>query len=561
MGETDEEFTADSHEGLETQDGPDALSYKGGCGEGDCTNGHNASEDAWIALMSAVPVQFQDIRPKNDGNIALPSVSELREIVNHVRPDNPSLHAIERIAEAWQEQVYEQLEDTPNALKSKLKALAGGWEGTDFDAFEQACTKTANMIEEILEDVQEAHTHLTNKKETLYALQGGDSGEVPYPPPQFWTHKKWGGMNSTIHIRPAFWDGHCETKKCNQAREALKLAGIDEEKAEEVETYRQTREDVYFQRYTTEEEHPTRDPFTRQDAREMAQIDADQTATETVAESMSDYDARATTIREDITERKQMANEEIQSISLPSDRKQPPIDTDPDDMNLGGMTPGAPGGMGSPSAGPASTLSPPSNQTAVSPSPPPEAPTTPEALASTPGSNPGEIGGPGGSGGGNPNWALPADPDNEGGTISDGLYAGAPPATAPAGLGTGPGVGTGAAPGGGGMGVGAGAGAGMGPARSAAGAGGAGLSSARGGGGAGAGAGRGGAGMGQGMGAGGRGGAGSGAGRMGGGGSMMGGAGGRGAGTGEDEEKEGNNWLVEDDDVWGINNPDFEQYA
>ena len=536
------EFQEESHGGLTEQDLPEMLDRKDGCGESECTNVRNEAEAAWIALMSAVPTASQNIKPLASQGVATPPQGELDEIVRHVRPDNPDLYALDVISEAWKTQVHTKLNAVPNEIQNKMKDLASGWSGGDFDRFQEICEETFTMHNEILDEIEDARELLANKQATLLALQGGENGgEVPFPPPQFWMHSKLFGANKTIHIRPAFHDGHCQTEKCNKIDKAMEAAGLNTQTVDEVEEYRQTREDVYYERYTGDKEPPpNKDPFTKTHAREMAQADADDLATEKAREGLDDYENRSQTIIDDIVERREMATDEISGISFKSERKKPPFELNPEDMDLNGMTPGSPGGMGTPPTSPMEGLQSSGPQTTLSAPPPPDAPTTESALNA--GTSSDGSGGDVSSSGGNSSWTMPADPDDEeaasGGLLSGGVGGGAGMA---GGAGAAP-----AAPGIGGAGAGAGAGA-------AAGAGG-GLFGP--GAGAGAGAGAGGAGRGGGMGSGmGRG---AGAGRMGGGG-MMGG-GGRGPGDTDDEEKEDGNWLVEDDDVWGLRNPEFEQF-
>lgn len=537
------EFQEESHGGLTEQDLPEMLDRKESCGESDCTNNRNEAESAWIGLMSAVPKAGQNIQPLASQGVATPPQAELDEIVRHVRPDSPELYALDVISEAWESQVHTKLKAVPGEIQNKMKDLASGWSGGDFDRFQEICEETFTMHNEILDEIKEAQELLANKQKTLLALQGGESGgEVPFPPPQFWMHSKLFGANKTIHIRPAFHDGHCQTEKCNKIEKAMEAAGLNTQTVEEVEDYRQTREDVYYERYTGDKEPPpNKDPFTKAHAREMAQADADDLATEKAREGLDDYENRSQTIIDDIVERREMATDEISGISFKSERKKPPIELNPEDMDLNGMTPGSPGGMGTPPTSPMEGLQSSGPQTTLSAPPPPDAPTTESALNA--GTSSDGAGGDVSSSGGNSSWTMPADPDDEeaasGGLLSGGVGGGAGMA---GGAGSAP-----AAPGIGGAGAGAGAGA-------AAGAGG-GLFGPGAGAGAGAGAGgagRGGGGMGSGMGRG------AGAGRMGGGG-MMGG-GGRGPGDTDDEDKEDGNWLVEDDDVWGLRNPEFEQF-
>ncbi|KPC69147.1 hypothetical protein ADL26_19275, partial [Thermoactinomyces vulgaris] len=96
--------------------------------------------------------------------------------------------------------------------------------------------------EQIASDLGDANTGLMGilmqKSDEIYALQGGDSRELPYPAPQYWVEDEMSLFtDGKIHVRAPFTDGDCDiaedcsfagTGTTNEAMELLSLIHISE---------------------------------------------------------------------------------------------------------------------------------------------------------------------------------------------------------------------------------------------------------------------------------------------------------------------------------------------
>src|SRR5690606_16517127 len=154
------------------------------CSNGSCTNTSNPAEEAWVKLVSAIPVAGQVKSFKCvAGGTAAPSPEEVQSLVSQIRPTDGDRYALQTLADHWssfrlQFAVNEGTAVEP-ILRSKLSELANGWQGDDFDAFaEQMETVFANC-EQIKADIGDDSSGmvglLTQKYEEIFALQGGPS--------------------------------------------------------------------------------------------------------------------------------------------------------------------------------------------------------------------------------------------------------------------------------------------------------------------------------------------------------------------------------------------------
>ncbi|WP_199034299.1 hypothetical protein [Glycomyces salinus] len=371
---------------------------------------------------------------------------------------------------------------------------------------------------------------LEQKAAEIYALQGGDSHELPYPAPQYWTESE-GNLFSDpkIHIRPPFTHGECEIASgCSwdgeddSTNRAMELGGFDGEYANELNQYVTDQTERHYTRLKAEDPEADESAL-RQEAERLAEQDGNDRAAQDYEESDQDYQARATEQNDTVLARwedAETAGSEFSPTVEPS--RDTTFRESSGDLDTSGYSPPSGGDFnGSPSGSGTTGLN------------------NPDSTGGFGGS-----GGLGGNGGGssldtgssgldsdNP-WGSYAgeDPDDVGGGLASGTGGGT---LAPAGAGASTGLGTGA--GAGGVGTGAGASTGL------------------------FGSPSGGAGAGRGMAAGaGKGGMGAGRGASS---SMMGG--GRGAGGRGPEDQEGREtWLTEDEDVWGLHfDPENDPYV
>lgn len=551
----------EGQEAIDSQQSMADGAYLGGdpCPNGDCQNTHNPAEDAWVKLVSAIPVagQISSLKCVATGTAA-PSQDEVQSLVAQVRPADPDKYALKEIALKWGifNNDFAENEGTAVApiLRSKLTELSNGWQGNDFDAFAEQMEAVFANCEQIASDIGTETTGmvglLNQKGDEIYNLQGGGSGELPYPAPQYWVEDEGSLFTDTkVHTRPPFHSGECEISdgcaldgEDDGVKGAMEMGGFDGEYTNELNQYVVDQTEFHYTQLKAQHVNgvdtagmnasekteattltPAQESSLRAEAERLAQQDANERAQQDYEAGSQDYEARATEQNETVTARWQDA-EASTSEFVPT--VQPSGDTtfreSAGDLSGSGYSP--PGGgdfNGSPSGSGTAGLTPPSTTSNFGP-----------GGNLTGGSNTGTDTGL------NP-WESGSDDDDDtsGGLASGGLSGGTGTLT-PSGLGTGGGgMGTG---GGGGLGPGSGL---FGPAAGGAGS----MTGMTGAGGAGRGAGAGGMGKGQGL-FGKT--AGAGAGAKAGAGGMMGG---RGAGgLGDDEEADTGTWLTEDEDVWGL---------
>jgi hypothetical protein len=222
----------------DTSDLATAGAERAGCTAGACPHpvAHPAETD-WEQLASAVPVEGQlgRFKPFCEG-MSYPTEDDFRAAVSAVRPIDPDSFSLQRLRTGWNEEVADVIGDWPALLKTKLTALSTGWAGTDFDAFADQTDQARTLLEGVLDDVEAAAQELKHREEAIYTLQGGDSGEIPYPAPLVGADGEWTNLVA-IHVRPAWWHGDCILMTCEEAEKALELGGADPALAAEVRSF------------------------------------------------------------------------------------------------------------------------------------------------------------------------------------------------------------------------------------------------------------------------------------------------------------------------------------
>ncbi len=169
------------------------------CSNGDCENTENPAEEAWVKLVSAIPVvdQVQNLKCVAQGTAA-PSDDEVQSLVSQIRPDSPNNYALREISRLWM-LFYQQFSVNPEAavapiLRSKLTDLSNGWQGNDFDAFAEQMEMVFANCEQIASDIgtppPECLASWSRRRSEIFSLQGAASGELPYPAPQYWVEDK-----------------------------------------------------------------------------------------------------------------------------------------------------------------------------------------------------------------------------------------------------------------------------------------------------------------------------------------------------------------------------------
>jgi hypothetical protein len=215
---------------------------RAGCSSGSCPHpvAHPAETD-WEQLVSAVPVEGQlgRFKPRCEG-MSYPTEDDFRSAVAAVRPLEPDSFSLQRLRTGWTEEVAAPLADWPGLLKSRLAELASGWAGTDFDAFGEQADQAKALVQGVLDDIEDAAAELKHREEAIYTLQGGDSGEIPYPAPLVGADGEWTSLVA-IHVRPAWWHGDCIQMGCEEAEAALELGGADPAIAAEVRAFIEER--------------------------------------------------------------------------------------------------------------------------------------------------------------------------------------------------------------------------------------------------------------------------------------------------------------------------------
>ncbi|MEU6857674.1 hypothetical protein AB0B28_02170 [Glycomyces sp. NPDC046736] len=386
------------------------LPARMGCSNAECGNptAHPAEVD-WQRLVSAVPVEGQlyRLRPKEAG-MSFPSETDFRSAVSAVRPEDPDAHAISRLREAWTGEVAGRLADWSERIKSNLTDLAEGWSGTDFEAFETACDQTRELVDDVIDDIDATVTNLQSTEETLYAIQGGDSGDIPYPAAQVWIDGDWHSWVS-VHIRPAWWHGDCIEYTCQDAEHVLALGGAEPEMATEIIDYIDERVLHYVDFYSSPVniDRDGLDPrgITVDEAKQLAIVDAMEQYSTQVTQAFTSYEGRQNEVNEDIGQRSTDTDGEERTMrTIRSDKDYPAV-ADPAYMDLEPPAMDPPHGTQSPLASDDPSLEPPAGE-----APDTSDPVAPEEDDDDEVSGGLASGGPGFGGGGGMPGSLPSAP-------------------------------------------------------------------------------------------------------------------------------------------------------
>ncbi|GAA2140112.1 WXG100 family type VII secretion target [Glycomyces algeriensis] len=405
------------------------------CSNPNCGNPteHPAELD-WQQLVSAVPVtgQLYRLRPKEAG-MAFPTEADFRAAVAAVRPERADAHSLEHLRHAWTENVAGRLSDWSEQIKSNLNDLAEGWSGTDFEAFESACTQTRELVEDLIDDIDGTVASLQSTEEALYSIQGGTSGEIPYPAPQFWIDGDWHSWVS-VHVRPAWWHGDCIEYTCQDAEHVLALGGAEPEFATEVIDYIDERILHYIDYYASPVniERDGLDPakgLTVVEAKELAVADAMEHYGTLVDQSWGAYDARQAESNEDIQQRSTDTDAEDRSVRTVRSDKEYPATADPAYMNLEPPPMEQPTGTAQPMASEDPSLDPPVGETLAEPvepdKPAEDDGEEPSGGLASGGASTSTAGGFGGGGGGFGAGAAPAGTASTSGASMGGALGGA----------------------------------------------------------------------------------------------------------------------------------------
>jgi hypothetical protein len=349
------------------------------CSNAACANptAHPA-ETGWQQLVSAVPVERQlyRLRPKGAG-MSFPTEADFRAAVGAVRPEYADAHSIERLRSAWSDNVAGRLADWSEQIKANLADLSEGWAGADFEAFEAACGQTRELVDDLIDDIDATVASLQSTEEALYILQGGDSGEIPYPAPQFWIDGDWHSWAS-VHIRPAWWHGDCIEYTCRDAEHVLALGGAEPELATEIIDYIDERivhyVDFYSSPVNIEREGLDPKGLTVEEAKELAVADAVEHYGTLVDQSWGAHDARHGEINDDIDQRSADTDAEDRAVRTVRSDKEYPAAADPAYMDLEPPPMDQPSGTSAPLASEDPSLDPPSVDVPEGDEPPAEEP-------------------------------------------------------------------------------------------------------------------------------------------------------------------------------------------
>ncbi|GAA2269609.1 hypothetical protein GCM10009853_024040 [Glycomyces scopariae] len=343
----------------------DALFLSGEpCGYGSCQNVFNEAEAAWIKLVSAIPIagQVQMLTVETKGTPA-PSQDSIRNLVAEVRPDDPDKYALRMVSEHWQTFKNDFDTDPANGiapmLKSGLRTLSETWKGTDFDAFAEQVEIVLGNCASVCDDIGDATTGavglLEQKADEFFGLQGGDSGELPYPAPLYWISDMESMFTDPlVHVRPPFRSGWCDvTAGCDNdgglIGALLELGGFEKDYVSEVQDYVENQTDHYMRKHKNDEP-----PITEEQARAWAQADANNNITADVNAGIDDYNSRSQIANEDVVNRWENAEESASTFEPEAYPSSPSTFRDSSDMladgyggldgGSGGLTGGLPSG-------------------------------------------------------------------------------------------------------------------------------------------------------------------------------------------------------------------------
>jgi hypothetical protein len=350
---------------------PDIVAARPGCSNPECGNATvHPAEEGWQRLVSAVPVERQlyRLRPKESA-MSYPTEADFRAAVAAVRPEHADAHSLERLRGAWADDVAGRLADWSEQIRANLADLAEGWSGADFESFEASCGQTRELVEDLIDDVDATVASLQVTEDALYTIQGGDSGEIPYPAPQFWIDGDWHSWVS-VHVRPAWWHGDCIQYTCQDAEHVVALAGGEPELATEIIDYIDERILHYIDYYSSPVtiEREGLDPakgLTVEEAKELAVADAMEHYGTLVDQSWGAYDSRHAAIDDDIAQRGADTDGEDRSVRTVRSDKDYPAAADPAYMDLAPPPMDQPTGSGAPQATEDPSLDPPAGEPPV----------------------------------------------------------------------------------------------------------------------------------------------------------------------------------------------------
>jgi len=289
------------------------------CPHATCENRDTEAEAAWIKLVSAIPVagQVAGLSVVTVGTAA-PDQGQIQTLVEQVRPDGADRYALREISGYWQ-QFKDGFDTDPETgiaptLRAGLRTLSEHWKGDDFDAFaEQVEVVMANCLA-VCDDIGDASTGavglLEQKADEFYGLQGGDSGELPYPAPQYWISDMTQMYTDPfMHVRPPFATGMCQvTAGCEHEGgllgEMMELGGFNKDYVDEVSTYVENQTQYYLDKFKNEKPPPT-----YEQAQQWAQADADTQIASDVDTGVEDYESRSRIANEDVINRWENAEE------------------------------------------------------------------------------------------------------------------------------------------------------------------------------------------------------------------------------------------------------------
>ncbi|MCC3764677.1 hypothetical protein K3N28_16590 [Glycomyces sp. TRM65418] len=284
---------------------------------------HPAEED-WVHLVSAVPVEGQRDRftPRCEG-MAYPTEADFRAAVGAVRPEDADAFSSQRLRSGWTDEVASVAGTWPERLKSKLAALSEGWAGEDFDAFAAQADQARALVEGALDDIEATVAELERRETAIYTLQGGDSGEIPYPAPMVGIEGEWSNLVA-LHVRPAWWHGECITMTCEEAEKALELAGADTGLATEVREFIEERVGANLLGLGS--------PVS--DVRALAGEEAREVFTDRVGAELAAYVERRAAIDEAIAEKRAGQSEELAAVRTTSEVRPYPSSADVSHMDM-----------------------------------------------------------------------------------------------------------------------------------------------------------------------------------------------------------------------------------
>ncbi|SDD85265.1 hypothetical protein [Glycomyces harbinensis] len=289
------------------------------CSDPNCQNTHNPAEDAWIKLVSAIPVagQVASLTVVTTGTPA-PSQDDIRTLVNEVRPDEPDKYALREVSAHWQT-FKEDFDADPESgiapnLKASLRTLSEHWKGADFDAFAEQVEIVIGNCATVSDDIGDTSSGavglLEQKADEFYGLQGGDSGELPYPAPLYWiSDMEQLYTDPFVHVRPPFSNGDCQiTAGCDNdgglIGALLELGGFNKDYVDEVSDYVENQTEYYLNKGKKLDP-----PTTPEQAALWAQADANNNISADVNAGVEDYDSRSQIANEDVVNRWENAEE------------------------------------------------------------------------------------------------------------------------------------------------------------------------------------------------------------------------------------------------------------